>query len=210
VEAAELDVPGQLVGPGQEVGRPAPVLRGDGGVGEGRLAQQGDAAAPERPLRRVGRGQLEVDLRAQVAAGLGPEPARMHAHLLAQAGDAKARQLAGDTDRVERAQQLECPVLGALGAGDSRHRPVAEQHGFGEGAALQHVEAVREQVAGTRVVALPGRRGEQRRDHAGERAAPAESSSARASVGCSSFSASSAWPSQRYDSPTMKSPQRPR
>jgi hypothetical protein len=161
-------------------------------------------------LGRVRRGQPAVDLRAQVAAGLGPEPARMQAHLLAQAGDAKARQLAGDTNRIHGAQQLQRPVLGALGAGDARHRAEAEKHGFGEGAAFQHIESVREQVTGT---------GSLRSQVAAARSAAItqanglrrpRSTSARASVGCSSFSASTAWPSHRNDSPTMKSPQRPR
>ena len=137
---------------------------------------------------------------AQVAAGLGAVAPRMQAHLLGEAGDAQARQPAGDADRVERAEQLERAVFGALGAGDARHRAEAEQHRLGQAAALQHVEAVGEQRRRPPpgCVALP-----QRRPRAALPASQANglrrprSASARASAGRSSFSASSTWPSHR-------------
>ena len=80
-----------------------------------------------------------------------------------------------DADRVQRAEQLQRAVLGALGGGDARHRAEAEQHRLGQAAALEHVEPVGQQRRRPRrAVALPQRGGEQRRQHAGERAAPAE------------------------------------
>ena len=100
---------------------------------------------------------------------------RVQAHLVGQARDAQARQLAGDADRIERAEQVERAVLGAVGAGDAGDGPKAEQHRLGQAAALDHVEPVREQLGGLlRLLALPQRRGEQARQHAGERRAPAE------------------------------------
>ena len=165
----------QLVGARQRLERAAPVLRRDGRVALRQLAQHVDAAPPQPALRQRRVGQQRVDLRAQVAAGLGAEAPRVQAHLVGQAGDAQARQPARHADGIERAEQLERAVLGALGRRDARHRAVAEQHRLGQAAALEHVEPVGQQRGGlVGLVALPQRRGQQRRQHAGERAAPAE------------------------------------
>ena len=113
-------------------------------------------AATGGPCGASGSASMRVDPRAQLAAGLRPETARVQAHLVGQAGDAQARQAARDAHGVHRAQQLERPMLGAFGARDARHRAVAEQHGLGQGAALEHVEAVGQQRARPRrLVALP-------------------------------------------------------
>jgi hypothetical protein len=142
-------------------------------VGDCQVAQQHHVAAPQPSLRCTRRGEQRVDLGREIPACLGAEAACVQAHLVDAARNAQARQPARHADRIERAQQLLGTVLGTLRARDPRHRAVAQQHAFGQSAALEHVEPVGQQRAGlVGLIALPQRSGQQGCQHAGERAAP--------------------------------------
>jgi hypothetical protein len=168
-------------------------------VGDCQVAQQHHVAAPQPSLRCTRRGEQRVDLGREIPACLGAEAACVQAHLVDAARNAQARQPARHADRIERAQQLLGTVLGTLRARDPRHRAVAQQHAFGQSAALEHVEPVGQQRAGlVGLIALPTTQ-RPARDASmqvnGLRRP--RSISARASVGRSSFSTSSTWPSHR-------------
>ena len=166
----------QRVGPGQrlERARASPARRSPRGQAPGRAARRrcaataGPAAASGRPAARrsarTGRGRSAARKRRACSRTWSARLA------MRRRGRRRATPTAS-----QRTEQLERAVLGALGRRDARHGAKAEQHRLGQAAALEHVEPVGQQGRGlVGLVALPHRGGQQRRQHAGERAAPAE------------------------------------
>ena len=161
------------------------------------------AARPARPAGRrsgrTGRGRSRRGSGARAGA-----PARPGWRCAAAAGGGRRRPHPSRPAARARGSRRPRPRRCAPSCGSRAAR-------FREAAAFQDVEPVREQRAGLA--------GSSRSQIAAASSAASmqvnglrrpRSPSARASVGRSSFSASSTWPSHRYDRPTMKSPQRPR
>ena len=99
----------------------------------------------------------------------------MHAHPISEARDAQAGQSPGGAHRLHGIEQLDGAMLRAFGHRDAHEGAVGEQQRFRQPAAFEHVEPVGQQGRGlVRMVALPHRRRQQGRQHAGEAAAAAQ------------------------------------
>ena len=152
-----------------------------------------------RPCGAAGVGQQRVDLRTQLAAGLGAEAARVQAHLVGQAGDAQARQ-----PRAPRRRRPARPAVPARGA--RRLRRPAMRAIVRKPSSTASGRALRSSTSSRLASSAPASSGWLRSHSAAASTAASmqvkglrrpRSPSARASVGRSSFSASSTWPSHR-------------
>ena len=174
VEVVALGGPRRGIGPlERRPGRP-PVTGGDRRVSPGQVAVQLRGFQPEGSARRPFGGDERVDPRQQTAAGFRAIAPGMQHHLFGQAHDPQPRQAALHADGIEPPEQLERPGLAPLRR-DPGERAEGELDRIGHAAPLEHVEPVGQRqlrVAG--LVALPQRRRQQRREHAGEGVAPAE------------------------------------
>ena len=128
-----------------------------------RVGKTSRDTAKQLAVGMVGLGDHGIDLLAQVAAGFAAVAARMQAHLLAEGGDAQARQAAGHAHGIQRTQHFQRAVLVLVGHGHARQRTVGEHGALDDGAALQHVQADALVVDGHRQVSrLVGAEGLQR------------------------------------------------
>ena len=134
----------QVLGARERLERAPPLARGDRRVAVRHVALQRDAAPPQAPLRqrRIGEEGRRCGAHSsrQVSARKRRACRRTWSARLAMRSRGSLR---ATPDGVEGAEQLEGAVLVALGDRDARQGAIAEQHGLGQAAALQHVEPVR-------------------------------------------------------------------
>jgi hypothetical protein len=93
----------------------------------------------------------------------------VHAHLLSHAGNAQPRQSSRGTGCVQCTEEFQRPVLGAFAHRDACGGAIGQHQRFRQAAVFEDVQTVGEQSRRIiRPVTLPGRRGEQRGQHATE------------------------------------------